>query len=249
MTGALWLKDTTNYLHWPFSHVFRILQLSSCLAASTSNSFCHIHLSGRLTLDHDLASVVYAWVCCFSTRLERCIIPGQQQRTLQQIPSANQVTVTTPTISSISAVTPTRLISEIQGLGTSGSCTEHPGDCVVFCSTHRCQRLCFSLIVRSLWWRKRWSVKLIGHGIFKYWHKTVNFPVKINYHKSPYFLLKHTYNIHSKYIWAYICIYVCVRLKFEDKKASLTLYAFVCPKKMGEELYTGWTLLSHIAQC
>lgn len=123
-----------------------ILQLRFCLAASTSNSFCHLHLSRRLTLDHDLASVVYAWVCCFLTRLERCIIPGQQQRTLQQIPSANQVTVTTPTISSISAVTPTRLISEIQGLGTSGSCTEHPGDCVVFCSTHRCQRLSYCQI-------------------------------------------------------------------------------------------------------
>lgn len=142
---------------------------------------------------------------------------SEQQRTLQQIPSATQVTVTTPTISSISAVTPTRLSSEIQGLGTSGSFTEHPRDCIVFCSTHRCQRLCFSLIVRSLWWRKRLSVKLIGHGVFQYWYRTVNFPMKINYHKFPYYCWSIHVTCIYEHIFAYIYVYV---LNLKTKKPS-----------------------------
>lgn len=63
--GSLWLKATIRHSHWHFSNVFRIVKLSSSLAVSTSNAFCHLHLARSLclmTVDHDLASVVYTWV-------------------------------------------------------------------------------------------------------------------------------------------------------------------------------------------
>lgn len=157
ITGrSLWPKALTGHSRQHFGSIFRILKLGAGLAVSTNNFFCHFRLARRL----HLMMVITTQCLLFTpgllfgqsrvmqyTQTVNFQCMGHSQY-LQQIPSVTQVTVTPLSISSINTRTPARLIVEIQGSVTSGSCTEHPGGCITFCNTDCCQWL---LVQKSPW--------------------------------------------------------------------------------------------------